>query len=1065
MALLRVQLFGHFSATFDGVPLTTLNTPRLQILFAYLILNRTASIFRYHLAYQFWPDSNEAQARTNLRNLIHLLRQALPNFDHFIRSDAQTLQWREDAPYTLDVLEFEQLLAVTPGKSPDRECLDRAVTLYQGDLLPSCYDDWIIPERERLHRAFLANLEALAEIAESSRDYPAALEYTHRLLQVEPLHGVANRQLIRLCSLVEDRPAALKAYQAYAKVLEHELDIQPDQETQDLYAYLKSRAGQKNHLPGRSTQPVLVGRQTEWHRLLAAWRSAASGSPQAVFVTGEAGIGKTRLVEELVQWASRQGIHTAVANCYPAEGSLPYAPVASWLRSQPLPILEDVWLSEISRLLPEVLTSHPRLTPPKPLTESWQRLRLFEALARAVLGNRRKLLLVIEDIHWCDQDTLEWLHFLLRFDAQAPILCVATERIEEVTAPDHPLHTLQAMLAGVDKFMEIKLKPLNEAESIQLASQVAEQGSLQPLNPEKGMHIFSETEGNPLFVVEMVRLGYPLQSTGDLSGESVPVSVKVQAILKQRINQLSAPTHELVSLAATIGREFRLDVFKQASGLDEDALVKALNELLQRRIVYEQTSNHYDFTHDKLRQAVLAGLSSAHRRLLHRKVAEAYLRLDVAAPHRQDAEIASHYERSGLHLQAVQHYQLAADSAAHIFANNDAQRYLHRAIELAETLGIGEPNSISFSDFAGLLERMGDLLALNGEYPQAQASFERALAQPYPPSRMWRSHVFRKISDALIQQYQHPLAFAALDQAEQALCLSTGGGTSQERQEWIQIQLARSQQSYWCNLPDQIDAIVQQIRPMVEVVGRMDQKVELLRLQALARLRHERYRVSEETVEIQRRRLDMAETLADPYSLAMAQFELGFCLLWHGEPRSGQEWVRRGYEAAVRMGARLLQVRCLAYLGVISRKLVNIDTLRQQTEQLLELAPRIEEHAYHGIGLANRGWLAWREGDDQGAERFCKAALEIWNKFGNGNVFQCLSIWVLLAIAVYRRDLEEADRYARALLDPNPLFQPIEEPMACLLVKALSACQAGDQADAMIQFQRALNKAQEFGDL
>src|SRR5579859_2832172 len=332
---LRVELFGRFSVTCAGAPLTTLRTARLQALFAYLVLNRSSSLLRSHLAYQFWPDTREAQARTNLRNLVHLLRQAWPDFDRFVHTDAQTLQWRATASFTLDVLEFEQWLAPTASSSPTREQLAAAVALYHGDLLPSCYDEWIVPERARLRRAYLAALEALAAIAESSREYSEAVEYDRRLLQDEPLHATANRQLIRLLTLLDDRPAALIAYQAYAGLLKRELGLQPDPETQARAANLKA---QSQHDGDRAAEPVqvpLVGRQAEWRKLLAVWRETAAGHPRALFVTGEAGIGKTRFVEELVGWASRQGLRAAVARCYPAEGSLPYAPVVSWLRTRP----------------------------------------------------------------------------------------------------------------------------------------------------------------------------------------------------------------------------------------------------------------------------------------------------------------------------------------------------------------------------------------------------------------------------------------------------------------------------------------------------------------------------------------------------------------------------------------------------------------------------------------------------------------------------------------------------------------------------------------------------------
>ena len=138
MGELQVQLLGGFRLIFNGSPLNTFKTPRMQALLAFLILNPGKPQFRYQIAYTFWPESSEAQARTNLRNLIHLLRRALPECNQFISFETQTVQWREDTPYTLDVHKFERLLAPAPGIPPSRDDFDQAVRLYQGDLLPSC---------------------------------------------------------------------------------------------------------------------------------------------------------------------------------------------------------------------------------------------------------------------------------------------------------------------------------------------------------------------------------------------------------------------------------------------------------------------------------------------------------------------------------------------------------------------------------------------------------------------------------------------------------------------------------------------------------------------------------------------------------------------------------------------------------------------------------------------------------------------------------------------------------------------------------------------------------------
>jgi len=404
---LHIQLLGDFRLVYDSTPVTSVNTARLQSLLAYLVLHRKAPQARHHLAFLFWPDSTEAQAHTNLRNLLYLLRQALPEADGFLHTDTQTLQWRAEAPFTLDVADFESALAQAEqaGQTGDqvalRTALEEAVDLYGGELLPSCYDDWILPERERLSQAFIGALERLILLLEEGRDYRAAIGYAQRLLRHDPLHEATYRRLMRLQALSGDRAGALRTYHTCVTVLQRELAVEPSAATRQAY----ERLLQADRLPapppaapaGLAAVWPLVGRHEEWAQLQAAWQAAAAGGPHFVLVKGETGIGKTRLAEELLQWADRQGIAQAKASCYAAEGGLAYAPVAAWLRAlRLLPPLEPVWRSEIARLLPELLVEQPDLPPPGPLTEAWQRRRFFEALARAILEGSQPLLLLMD---------------------------------------------------------------------------------------------------------------------------------------------------------------------------------------------------------------------------------------------------------------------------------------------------------------------------------------------------------------------------------------------------------------------------------------------------------------------------------------------------------------------------------------------------------------------------------------------------------------------------------------------------------------------------------------------
>lgn len=1057
---LHVSLLGNFQLRYGSQAITTITSSRQQALIAYLILLHDAPVSRLQLASLFWPETTEAQARTNLRNLLHKLHQSFHFFDEFIEVDTKSLRWRQDAPYTLDVVTFESCLEGKPGTPIQRDMLEQAVQVYAGDLLPDCYDDWIDPIRERLRRSFLSALDTLAAITEEAREYSSALEYVQRLVAADPLNASKNYHLIYLYALLGDRTAAIKAYRVYSRQLSEELGTEPEAEIQELVSRLQHPM--KQEVVPKETA-VLVGRKTEWHKVLSTWHSALAGQAQMLIISGEAGIGKTRLVEELAYWAALQGIQVVSAYCYPAEGNLPYTPVVSWLRARPMPHLEKVWLTELARLLPEVRQNFSGLSKEEPLREAWQRQRLFEALARALLARKQAQLLILEDIHWCDQDTLEWLHYLFRFAPSAPLLVVATVRSGEV-AQEHPLMLLQSVLREEGRLVDLQIQPLSEPETIQLANQIRMQNSGQSLSAEEANEVYREAEGNPLFAIEMVRLGSVQPCPEPPCGDWLAASERVQSVLSRRIRQVNSGTREITCLAATIGREFNLEVMRYASQGSDEHLVRAIDELLQRQIIREISPETYDFTHDLLRQAAFDGMSTAHRRLLHRKIAEAYQQLDLAAQYPRDAEIASHYERAGLFLQAVHHYHLAAETAASTFANADAERYLRHAIALAESIGVGRVNGLSTEVFADILERLGDLLALDGKYTEAQGCFERALAQKRSVTYVWQAQVYRKIGDAWVPQYNHALAHQALDQAEQSLCFSEETGSLEERQERLQIQLSRMQLHYWEGRVEMMEIIFQQIEPEIKAIGRTDQYITLLSMQFMTRLRQERYRLSVETVEIAQRRLELTQKFSSAFEQAVATFQVGFGFLWYGDPSAARLWLARAQDATAQVGTRTWQARSLTYLSIADRELGNLDSVREETQQMFELCYVLNEYTYQGIGLSNLGWLAFRQGDMEQAERLCNEAKEVWQKLG-GTVFYWLADWVLLAIAVARRDFVLAARAAQTFVNPRPTDQPPLKPAANHVRQAISAWQAGDEEGTLAFYNLALDEARAAHEL
>lgn len=733
---LSIQLLGNFRLHVGNTLIDTINTPRLQALFAFLVLHHEAPQSRQRLAFQLWPDSSESQARTNLRKLFFQLQHALPDAEHFFYADSQNIGWNAKAAFTLDVAHLQQQLAHLQQEPLDLAALRQVVALYQGELLPSCYEDWITPLRQQLHQAVMTALERLITLLENQRAYTAGIEYARRLLTFDPLEEKSYQRLMRLHALDGDYTGALRVYQDCVAMLQNELEVEPAAETQDLYERLRRRdttlIAKPEPKPQQADNLPLIGRQHEWQTLQQAWRQAVQGQVQFVCITGEAGIGKTRLAEELLEWAGRQGVITGRAHAYATQSALAYAPVTALLRSPHLrprlAKLGDLWLAQVSRLLPELLEAHPQLSPPKAMTESWQRQRFFEALARAVLVDEQPRLLLLDDLQWCDLETLEWLQYLLNFATQARLLVIGTVR-SGVGGPNHPLTTLLLNLRRLDRLTELALVALTEAEVTQLATQVAG----RTLAVEQTEQLFEDTDGNPLFVVETVRAGFNKQATAvptpdpgvtfqPESGQESTLPPKIYAVIQSRLTQLSPQAQDLAGVAAVIGRSFTYPVLVEASHQDEDRVVESLDELWQQRIIQEQAGEAYNFCHDKLCEVVYSQISRARRRLLHRRVAQTLeRRQDTESANKLAAMLAYHYFEAGQQEKAIEYMLIAGDQARALYANAEAERFYQSAVKLLEEQGQQELA-------AKTLLKLGLLFTATFAPQKAQAAYDQAFA-------------------------------------------------------------------------------------------------------------------------------------------------------------------------------------------------------------------------------------------------------------------------------------------------------------------------------------------------
>ncbi len=1058
---LQIHLLGSFRLSFHGEAVPGFDHARLQELLAYLLLHRQHPIARQQLAFLFWPDSTEEQARTNLRNLWHRLRRALPDAERFLTSDELTVQWRTDAPCRLDVAEFEASLAqARPAAGPDAEAqhLEQAIVRYGGELLPGCYSDWLLAERDRLAQAYAAALERLATLYEAQRDYPRAIGQTQALLRHDPLHEPAYAQLMRLHALDDDRAAALHTYHTCVTVLRRELDVAPGPATCELYERLLNASTQPSAPPPAAAIP-LIGRAAEWAQLQRLWRDAR-GRPGLALITGEAGIGKTRLAEALAEWVGRQGLPALAARCYAAGGQLAYAPIAAWLRSGPRPPLAAPWRRELARLLPELLVDQPDLPPPEPLTEKWQRTRLFEALAHAILAGQRGLLLFLDDLQWCDRDTLDWLAYLLQADAArrgaAQLLVVATLRQGE--GDEAALASWIAGLRGAGRLAEIALGPLHPEAALALADSIAG----RPFDRALGPLLYQGSEGHPLFIVEMVRAGFeqPRAPTADhaaaQAGSPAPLPDRVRQVLDARLAQLSPPARGTVELAAVIGRAFTYDVLARATDLGEEPLVAALDECWRRRIIREQGTDAYDFSHEKLREAAYAGLSRARRRWLHGRVAAALAHGHDADLERVAGVLAGHYEAAGQSAPAIACYVRAAAAARRVYAHAEAQAALQRAIGLVGAL----PAADRCAQAAQLQEALGDLRELLAQHGPARDAYTAALACTPAAEAVAQARLHRKVGKSLeSERIGYDPAVARHATAEALLGPPDEGAEAAWWEEWCQVQIERLLLMYWWNRTDEMAEQIQRVQPAIERHGTPLQRAALFGHLSRHLNRSGRYAPSDDALSYARAALAALPPASSPETLAPYQFGLGFNLLWHGDHAEAQAALSAALALAEQTGDITLQARCLTYLAVAHRRQGDAAAVADVARRGLAVAEAAGMLDYTGASRANLAWLAWRQASHAEAERLGEAALEAWRRHPAPYPLCWQALWPLIGVTLAQDRLADAITHARQLLDPAQQALPpaVEQPLAA----ALAAWDAGQTDAAHDLLSQAFDLAQQ----
>jgi DNA-binding SARP family transcriptional activator len=525
---------------------------------------------REKLTALFWPESDGPQGRAILRNTLRYLRSALlevadPAMDQapgqklHILVEHDAIGFASHTDVELDLHDVEAAVRATQANGIARHQLiahlQAAVALYRGDFLEGfslsdapTFDDWVSIQREYCHSQVNTAFDQLAHLQAEGGEMRAALDTATRWLAHFPLQEDACQLVMSFHFQAGDRTAALRVYETYRTMLAKEFEMEPGPEMKTLAERIRSTSPSRRlHQPALRAPfslPVLregpfVGRVDEYMQLTSAYSLAERHRPQVVILEGEAGIGKTRLALEFLRWAGARGADILQGRAFETGGRLPYQVLVDALRTRvahenaPDDLLSDVWLTELSRLLPELRDRYPDLPLP-PLGEAEARISLFEAVAQLAqaLVARAPLVLFLDDFQWADASSLDLLRYVSRswVESSAPVLLLVSIRSEAPLQNGKDRSDLLEWLTGLEQdvhTVRVGLGTLSAEESMRLVQALVQeespqtQGRIPLLSPsrtkrmertevESGSErfnrwLFDQTHGHPLFVVETLK--------------------------------------------------------------------------------------------------------------------------------------------------------------------------------------------------------------------------------------------------------------------------------------------------------------------------------------------------------------------------------------------------------------------------------------------------------------------------------------------------------------------------------------------------------------------------------
>lgn len=717
-----------------------------------------------------------------------------------------------------------------------------------------------------------------------------------------------------------------------------------------------------------------------------------------------------------------------------------------------------------------------------------EQTHLFEQYTNVILGlaEKQPLILLLDDLHWADEASISLLFHLSRRLSSARVLIIGAYRVHEISlGRAGQRHPLEATLNELKRYygdIWVDLGDLKPDANRQFVDQVLD-AECNVADEAFRSALFKRTGGHALFTIELVQYlkerGYLLQNEQGqwevsplLRWDGLPV--RVEGVISERITRLELGEHELLATAAIIGESFSAEILASVLKLELRGVIRSLSGPLAKTHAlikaegFERTAGRrmsmYGFRHNLIHKFFYESMDEIERGFLHEEAGAALETFFDGDPGTVAVQLAWHYSEAGITDKAVNYLVMAGHQARSAFAHAEALSPCTMALDILSQSAPGEfsPEWVQ-STKKEVCTLLGKVQESSGEFEDARHYFEEALDETAESDHISRARLKREIATTFERQHQHETALEMLYQAEDLLTTDFNPDDDSEMAEWLSIRNKQLWIHYWQGNTDKMTELVSEIGDTVLKRGTPKQKQQFYGAVAGLENRLNRFAPTTKTIEAANQALATIQKSGGLLERASVTFGTGFVHMHAGEHATASDLITQSLGLSRRSGNRTQVARCLAYLTVIYRKMGDLHKVEKYLSETFEICEALNMREYVAVALANRSWVAWKNGNYQDATALAEEALESWQKHSPRYPFKWLALMQFIEVEHGKKSLDEAIKHVQILLDPAnaKLIGGVEEAM-----QEVVACHStGNNAQTTTSLATALELAKTAGYL